>query len=222
LATIQEERAARPPEERRDLFAREYVASGGKLYASAVSAGFPAASASVRANELMRRDDVLKRIDELLREKFVVEGQKAHTLLIQLSKRSSQKDAVRLRAAKELMVLGGLFKKADAAAHAADAVKRSNTEIVEWSREFSAGMLAMLCQETASSGHQTGISFTEPGVFRVVNAERASEHLNQMWHRWTVTIPAKYATTGQTLNIYRVDEPIEEENEDEDQDWVAE
>jgi hypothetical protein len=216
----------RSPEERREAFCREYIANGGKIYHAAVHAGFPAASASVRGNELMKRSDVQERLAELLRERFVTEGVKAHQVVLALSKRSSQKDAVKLRAAKELMTLGGLFKKADAAEHARDAEKRSQAELVGMCQEFAAGMLRLFCLESPGSGHQTGIKFVD-GAYTIVNAERAGEHLTNLYRGWTEKIPAKYGA-GQTPNLYHSvhyevpaePEPVET-TEDEDEDWTA-
>jgi hypothetical protein len=40
------------PAERREAFCQEYVRNGGALFNAAVHAGYPRASAAVRANEL--------------------------------------------------------------------------------------------------------------------------------------------------------------------------
>jgi hypothetical protein len=220
MPTIQEQRANRTPEERHEAFAREYVKSGGKLYASAVSAGFPVASAAVRANELMKRDDILRRIDELLRERFVTEGQKAHATLLALSKRSSPKDAVRLRAAKELMVLGGMFRKADAASHAADVEKRSQAEKVGMCHALANGMVILLCNETPSSGSQTGIKFVN-GTYTITNAERAGEWLTKLHADWTTVLPGTVDTRPSLYTPPEAD-PVEDMPEETDEDeWVA-
>jgi hypothetical protein len=214
------------PAERREAFCQEYVRNGGMLFNAAVHAGYPRASAAVRANELMKTAGIQERIAELLRERFVVEGVKAHKVVLGLSKRSTQKDAVKLRAAKELMTLGGLFKKADAASHAADAEKRSKQETAAMCQEFAIGLQYLLTLDSASSGFQTGIQFKD-NVFKVVNADDASRHLNYLWRGWTETLPARFGT-GLTPNIYHKDNyemPGEEVDgvpaEVEDEDWTA-
>jgi hypothetical protein len=207
-------------EERREEFCREYVRSGGKIYASAVHSGFPAASAAVRGNELMKRGDIQERIAELLRERFVTEGMKAHAVVLGLSKRSSQKDAVKLRAAKELMTLGGLFKKADAASHAADAEKRSKIEVANMCHEFANGMMKLLCNETPSSGSQTGIKFVA-GTYTIVNAERAGEWLTKLHADWTTVLPGTIDTRPSLHQPPADEPPVVDEPENEDEDWIA-
>jgi hypothetical protein len=213
MPTVQETRAARTPEERHECFAREYVKSGGKLYASAVSAGYPVASAAVRANELMKRDDILRRIDELLRERFVTEGQKAHATLLALSKRSSPKDAVRLRAAKELMVLGGMFRKASDASHAADAEKREVQ-----SREGGYALIAQAVTEMLTvPGISTGFKFdAHTGTVTVTNADHASAFLTNLYKGFTTKRPLP------TPAVTVPDVEPEPDPEDDDEDWRAE
>jgi hypothetical protein len=218
MPTVKTERTT---EERREEFCREYVRSGGKIYASAVHSGFPAASAAVRGNELMKRGDIQERIAELLRERFVTEGMKAHAVVLGLSKRSSQKDAVKLRAAKELMTLGGLFKKADAASHAADAEKRSKLELANMCHEFANGMMRLFCNETPSSGLQTGIAHNG-GVYTIVNPGRAGEWLTKLHRDWTVTLPGQVDTRPSLYQPPEAAPVVEEAPEDEeDEDWSA-
>jgi hypothetical protein len=206
-------KAAITPEQRREAFCRAYVQNGGRLQQSAVSAGYPAASASVRANELMKRDDILRRIDELLRERFVVEGQKAHETILKLSKKSSPADAVKLRAAKELMVLGGMFRKADAASHAADASKREFQSQAE-----GYALLARAVAELLTvPGISTGITFdATTGKVTVTNADHASAFLTNLYHGFTTKRPAPSVRSTPV-----VDEPPDEPEDEDEEEWVA-
>lgn len=230
MTTLQQERAARTPAERREDFCKAYVRSGGVLGSSAQAAGFPPKSSHTRATELMQRNDVQERIAELLRERFVVEGTKAHAVVLQLSKKSTPADAVKLRAAKELMVLGGLFKKMDQAAYESSADKREQSTLIEVGKKMAAYAVGLLCLETPNSGHQTGIKFID-GVYTIVNAEEASAHLTKEHHQWTVTLPARIANTpksmldrgytnppaGSYCDPYQGKKPKDEEPED----WIA-
>lgn len=178
MATLQDERKTRTVEERREDFCRCYIRTGGKLHQSAIAAGYPSASASVRANELMKMPAIQARLDELLREKFVTEGTKAHETVLRLSKKSTQADAVKLRAAKELMILGGMFKKADAAAHAADAEKRG----IQSTREGYALLARAAADLLMVPGITTGITFDDStGTVTVTNTEHATDYLTSLY-----------------------------------------
>jgi hypothetical protein len=206
------------PETKREAYCQEYVRSGGKLQQSALAAGYGTTGAGVRANELMKDTRVTSRIEEILRDRFVTEGLKAHQVILNLSKKSSPANAVQLRAAKELMVLGGMFKKASEAAHAADAATKSKAELAGMCQAFADGMQHLFCLDSPSTGSQTGIKHVA-GVYTITDAERAGEWLTKLHSDWTQKLPGQVETRP---NLYLPpDEDLVQDEETEDDEWVA-